>query len=41
MQDGKQSLRVQLEQRAAERLLVEGLDKERAKAGGPHVNLSP
>lgn len=34
MQDVRQSLRVQLEQGAAEGLPVEGLGKQRAKAGG-------
>ena len=41
MQDVRQSLKVQLEQGAAKGLPAEGLGKERAKAGGPYVKLSP
>lgn len=41
MQDVRQSLRVHLEQGAAKGLPTEGLSKEKAKAGGPYLKLSP
>lgn len=41
MQDVRQNLRVQLEQWTVEGPPMEGLAKERAKAGSPHVKLSP